>query len=71
MEVYIERQQNMLSQYIANRPIMGLFLEAERRPGARVVNWWWEQTWMRISVSGRYEGIGELEEVDNLEGQRD
>ena len=41
MEVYIERQQNMLSQYIANRPIMGLFLEAERRPGARVVKWWW------------------------------
>ena len=36
METYISRRQNIFTQYIANRHIVYLCLEAERRPGLRV-----------------------------------
>ena len=33
----------MVVQYIANRPILDLSLDTERRPGSRAPKWWWEQ----------------------------
>ena len=35
--------QNIVTQFISIRPIMDLCLAAERRMGARVSNWWWDQ----------------------------
>ena len=34
--IYIDCHQNTVAQYIATRPIMDLYLEAERRPGIRL-----------------------------------
>ena len=36
LETYIDCRQKTVAQYIATRPIMDLFLEEDRRPGARV-----------------------------------
>ena len=41
LEIYIARRQNMVSQYIDNMPILGLFLEVEKHPGSRVAKRWW------------------------------
>ena len=38
----ISRRQNMVTQFIATRPIMDLGEQATRRPGARVDWRWWE-----------------------------
>ena len=46
--IYILRSQNKLSQYIANRPILYLCLEAYKRPGDQVYTRWWEQVGMVI-----------------------
>ena len=40
METYISRRNNTVAKFIATRPILDLFLEAERRPGSWVVKWW-------------------------------
>ena len=40
----ILRRQNMVAQFIATRPILGLCEVAERRRGTRVPRRWWEQT---------------------------
>ena len=40
----ILRRQNMVAQFIATRPILGLCEVAERRRGTRVPQRWWEQT---------------------------
>ena len=34
----------MVAQFIVTRPILGLYKKAIRRTGARVAQWWWEQT---------------------------
>ena len=39
----ILRRQNTVTQFIAMRPILGLFEVAERRPGTWVPRRWWEQ----------------------------
>ena len=39
----VTRRQNNVAQYIATRPILGLFERATRRPGVRVSWRWWEQ----------------------------
>ena len=43
IEMYTSRRKNMVTKYIATRPIFDLYLEAERQPGARVTRRWWEQ----------------------------
>ena len=40
MEVYIRRRQNKVAQYISTRPIMVLYMEAERHMGANVAKRW-------------------------------
>ena len=40
----ILQRQNMVAQFIATRPILGLCEVTERRPGTRVPRRWWEQT---------------------------
>ena len=40
----ILRRQNMVAQFIATRPILGLCEVAERRTGTRVLRRWREQT---------------------------
>ena len=37
------RRQNMVAQFIATRPILGLCEVTERRPGTQVPMRWWEQ----------------------------
>ena len=43
IEVYIERLQNMVVQYIATRLIMDLCLAADRNPGLHLSRQWWDQ----------------------------
>ena len=43
IRIYIACRQNTVAQYIATRPIMDLYLEAERRPGMRLSWRWWKQ----------------------------
>ena len=38
VETYVSRLQNTVAQFIMTRPIMGLCMAAERRPGLRVTN---------------------------------
>ena len=38
-----------MTQYISTRIIMDLYLEAERYPGERLANWWWDQLGMRLA----------------------
>ena len=40
IRVYISRLQNTVTQYIATRPIIDLFLAAERNPGLRLSRRW-------------------------------
>ena len=46
LDTYISWRHNMVYLYIATRPIMDLFLEAEKRLGARVEKRWWYQEGM-------------------------
>ena len=43
VETYVSSLQKNVAQFIATRTIMELYLAAERRPGSRVTNQWWEQ----------------------------
>ena len=43
MDTYVLCRQNTIAQYIVAHPILDLYLSAERRVGARVKRWWWEQ----------------------------
>ena len=40
VESYVSHRQNTVTQFIATKQVMDLFLVAERRPGSRVANWW-------------------------------
>ena len=43
LEVYIGIRHNTVVNFITTFPIMDLWLEAERRPGDRVMKLWWGQ----------------------------
>ena len=43
VQTYVYRHQNTVSQFITTRPIMGLCLAEERRPGPWVSNRWLEK----------------------------
>ena len=43
LETYIFRLQNTVAQFIDTRPIMELFLAAEKCLGSQVTKQWWEQ----------------------------
>ena len=47
---FITRRQDTVAQYIATRPILDLYEQSVRRPGARVSRRWWEQA--GIDVEG-------------------
>ena len=47
----ILQRQNMVAQFIAMRPILGLCEVAERRPGTRVPRRWWEQTGINLKAA--------------------
>ena len=40
--IYISRRQNKIAKYIETRPIMELYLAAERNTGIRLYRRWWE-----------------------------
>ena len=42
VDTYVSCQQKKSEQFIVSRPIMDLCLAAERRPGTRVSNQWWD-----------------------------
>ena len=48
IEVYINRHQNMVTQYISTRPIMDLCISVERNPVMRLSRQWWEKTALYI-----------------------
>ena len=55
MELYVFVRQNTVSQYISTRPIIDLFLETEKRPGAQVEKLWWEK--LGLSLVGAREDV--------------
>ena len=61
--MYITWRQNMVVQYIEARLIMKLCREAERWPGPRVSNRWWEQEGINLA-----EAQTEAMEADTEEG---
>ena len=75
LETYVSRHQNTFAHFIEARPIMDLFLLAERRPGERVAKRWWgqdgldlkeirtadqEAEWTEGGVGDRRDGDGNL-----------
>ena len=63
VETYLSRHQNTVAQFIATRPIMDLFLVAERRLGPMISKFWWEQDEVDV------EGMGMADqEVERTEG---
>ena len=44
IRVYITRNQNTVSQYIANHLIMELCLAGEQNPGLQLSRQWWDHT---------------------------
>ena len=49
------RRQNMVAQFIATRPILGLCEVAERRRGTRVPQRWWRQSGIDWNLAGEKE----------------
>ena len=43
MKEYIWRRQDIIAQYIANRPIYDLCTGAEQMPKLSICVWWWDQ----------------------------
>ena len=48
LENYVSCHQNTVTQLIEIRPIMDLFMVAERRPGSQVDRRWWEQEGLEL-----------------------
>ena len=68
VETYVSLRQNTMAQYIATRPIVDMCLAAKRRPGPRVLIWWWELEgmdlagmWTAAQEAERTEGGGETD----------
>ena len=43
MEVYINRRQNTMVDYVATRPLLDLCMECDRLDGSSRATLWWEQ----------------------------
>ena len=43
VDTYVSCRQNIVTQFIANRPHVYLCLALMRRPGSRSAKQWWEQ----------------------------
>ena len=43
VDTYIYHRENTVIQFIATRPIMDMWLAAEKRPGSWVSKRWWGQ----------------------------
>ena len=56
MGTYIQKRQNMVVHYIATRSLMDLCKAVERKQGAQVGMWWWEQE--GICLTGARETVG-------------
>ena len=66
VETYTSRLQNTVTKFIATNTIMDLCLAAERRPGSRVTNRWWEQDGLDA------EGVRTVDwEAERMEGEDD
>ena len=66
METYVSSHQNIVSQYIATRPIIDICLAAKRRPGPRVAMRWWEQEGLDFEGMGRAD-----QEAEQMEGEEE
>ena len=64
-DTYVSRNQNTVAQYIATRPIMGLFLAAKRRPETRVAMRWWEQE--GLDLGGMRTAAQEVDQTEGVE----
>ena len=63
VETYVLRHQNTITQYIKTRPILELYMEAERRLGSWVAQRWLEQGGLYL------EGGGEAARVEEVEAK--
>ena len=75
VDQYALRSKNMVTQYIATRPIMDLYEEALWRPGTQISKIWWEQEGLYLQgawLVSEAEAEGGPEEVqvkvEGLEG---
>ena len=62
VDTYVSHLQNIVTQFIATRPIMDLCLVAEGRPGSRVTKRWWDQD--RLDMEGRRTASWEAERTE-------
>ena len=70
VETCITQIQFTAAQYIVMRPILQLCQEAEQRPGAKVLNQWWERE--GINLDGKRQAAEtsvEIEEADEATGE--
>ena len=51
MRAYVLQRHNTVAQYIATRPIMELYENTVRKPGAWVDSRWWEHGVLDLAVS--------------------
>ena len=65
----VTRRKNMVTQYIATRPILDICERVTRRPGARVSLWWWEQA--GIDLDGAKKRTMEAATVSELDSESD
>ena len=49
MEVYIQKRQNTVAQYISTKLLLDLCDATKRTQGARVRMWWWEQAGIKMA----------------------
>ena len=64
LDIYIAISNNIVDQYIANRPTLDLCLEAEKRPEKRLEKWWWGQAELIIVSTREDTEAGGMEEAD-------
>ena len=48
VDTYVSRRHNTTTQFITTRPIMDLYLAAERSPGSRATNRLWEKDVLNV-----------------------
>ena len=67
IEKYISRWHNKAAQYIGTFPIIGLFLDMERRPGSQALMRWWDQEGVALPVI-LIKGKEDVDEYKKKEG---
>ena len=70
MGSYVLNRQDTVAQYIGTRPIMDLYRDTVRRPGAWVARRWWEQDGMEL-LGARSTEVEEVDREGGSEGEEE